>query len=160
MKNKKHFITLIFVAIVASEVYSQVEITKSSTSYYYDNTKIDLCFYEIKNTSDSIVFLWFNEKKDNSIPLSIRVYQYFFRIKEGADFSFFNLAIELKVGTAIASGGIFPYINFSFIKEIAPNKSFTVILKDSSINHFNENFIEVVPYSVLEETFKTVGLDW
>ena len=159
MKNKKHFITLIFVAIVIFEVYSQVEITKSSTSYYYDNTKTDLCFYVIKNTSDSIVFLWFDEKKDNGIPLSLRVHHYIFNAR-GKDFSFFTMVRELKAGTAIALNDVLPNVNHTFIKKLEPKLSFTVIIKDSLTSGFSENFIEVVPYCVFEKINKSVGLNW
>ena len=152
MKNKEFLIILIFITLIASESFAQVEITKSNTAYYYDNNKIDLCFYVVKNTSDSCVFLWFDKEKNNTIPLPVRVYYYLFRSKREGHFSFFSMVTELRAGTARMSSGVFiPEIGFTFIKRLSPNQSFTIILKDKSIDNFSEDFIEIVPISIFEE---------
>lgn len=89
MKCRKIFIGLLFIIslVTTSEIFAQIKITKSNTAYYYEENKIDLCFYVVKNISDSCIFLWFNKEKDSAMTLQERVHSYFF-IPQG-DFSFF-----------------------------------------------------------------------
>jgi len=158
MKKKFIFIALVLIAISISKLFAQVEITKSNTSYGYDDNRIDLSFYVIKNTSDTAVFLWFDKEKNNNIPLILRVHSYIFRPKR--DFNFYNLAHELRVGTARMVDGIMPVVGYGFIKQLNPNQSFTVIIKEKSIDSFSEDFIEIVPYSVFKEVHRTLPMDW
>ena len=160
MKSKTVLIILILIiSLVDSEISAQVEITKSSTAYYFEGNKIDLCFYVIKNTSDSTIFLWFDKEKDTTIPLQVRVNHYFFKVK--GDFSFFSLLFEIEAGTAgMPKGGLLPAVGFTFIKELKTNQSFTVILKDISIDNISEDFIEIVPYSIFEQAAKPLDKKW
>ena len=160
MKKQFFFTTLLFFTMITSEIFSQVEITKSNTSYSYEDNIVNLCFYEIRNTSDTTVFLWFDREKDDRIPLPVRTHNYLLMSKANNALSFYNLVSELNIGTARAPNGIIPCVGFSFIKELKKNQSFTVILKNQSIDNFSEDFIEIIPYSTFEEINKPLGMKW
>ena len=151
MKKKKIFLIFTLFVIIFSNVFAQVEITKSDISYSYEEQIVNLCYYVVKNTSDTTVFLWFDREQDRRIPLPVRTHNYLLMSYGKRSLSFYNLLCELGVTAIVPNGGLIPCVGYTFIKKLKKNQSFTIILKDQSIDDFSEDFIEIVPIDIFEE---------
>lgn len=148
---KKILIFFVISITFVSNIFSQIEIVKSITSsYYIEKEKISMDIYTIINNSIEPIYLWFDKDKGTLSQGKI-AYNYFYQIKKGNDFSFYNMAIEVSSGSARMSDSTYIYVYNSFIKELFPGESFIIIVKNPLSNQFSEQYIATIPLSEIQK---------
>ncbi len=148
---KKILIVFVISIISVTNTFSQIEIVKSNTSsYYIESEKISMDVYTINNNSIEPIYLWFDKDKGTLSQEEI-AYHYFYQVKKGNDFSFYNMAIEVSSGSARMSDSTSIYVYDSFIKELFPGESFIIIVKNPLSNQFSEQYIATIPISEIQK---------
>ena len=160
MKKGKKLIVLIVISVFFSDVFSQIEIVKSNSSYKIGAKKFDLHTYTIRNASAETYWIWFDEDRDIELPQIVRAYSYFYQAKSKDAYSFFNIAIELHKGSAIMSNGRYISVYSRFIKELKPNQFFTIIVTNALNSNFSETFIEIISSQILKEINIDINVSW
>ena len=143
----KFLILVLFCPFIAyCQISTDIVISKNLVEYeIIDEQGISSQFsnlvYTINNSSDSIIWLWFEEKKELSEERKLK--DYFFRNKE--DVSLFHLLTDANVTFPKEFS---PTLFYSFLKYIRPNDTFTIqICFSQKLSDANKEAI----YKYLEE---------
>jgi hypothetical protein len=119
----------------------EIQVNKEVSEYYADTCLFSQIDFHYFNSSDSVLVLWFDKNKTDTLTYNQRIRNHFY-IRKG-DWSFIQLILDGNVGSFT------PSLFDSFMKIIGPEEHFTVsIIKKGKLG-IDSEFYEAIERKIV-----------